>query len=143
MYCKTQFEPDSDSAIGQHLLESNQCASNYSDLRFKILTTVRSQFHLSLLEAIYISRKKKQIRAGKCSSYPLYNCLGKIKACSHWIDCVSPFYCAISLKRISPYCRVHFSLLHLVFKRSFSPHTKPGRDRYSRVLCEKLIVKAK
>ena len=35
---KTQFEPESDSAIGQHLLESNQCARNYSDSRFKILT---------------------------------------------------------------------------------------------------------
>ena len=58
---KTQFEPESDSAIGQHLLESNQCASNYSDLRFKILTTARSQFHLSLLEAVYISRKKTDL----------------------------------------------------------------------------------
>ena len=31
---KTQFEPESDSAIGQHLLESNQCAHNYSDSQF-------------------------------------------------------------------------------------------------------------
>ena len=50
----TQFEPESDSAIGQHLLESNQCARNYSDSRFKILTTARFQVHLSLLEAVYI-----------------------------------------------------------------------------------------
>ena len=28
---KTQFESESDSAIGQHLLKSNQCARNYSD----------------------------------------------------------------------------------------------------------------
>ena len=42
---KTQFEPESDSAICQHLLESNECARNYSDSRFKILTTARSQFH--------------------------------------------------------------------------------------------------
>ena len=56
---KTQFKPESNSAIGQHLLEYNQCARNYSDLRFKILTTARSQFHLSLLEAVCISRKKK------------------------------------------------------------------------------------
>ena len=55
---KTQFEPESDSAIGQHLLEFHQCARNYSDSQFKILTTARSQFHLSLLEAVYISRKK-------------------------------------------------------------------------------------
>ena len=57
----TQFEPESDSAIGQHLLESNQCAGNYSDSQFKILTTARSQFHLSLLEAVYISRKKTDL----------------------------------------------------------------------------------
>ena len=71
--------------------------------RFKILTTAHSQFHLSLLEAVYISRKKKRICAGKSSSYSLYNCFGKIKACCHWIDCISPYYCAIS-KCISPYC---------------------------------------
>ena len=58
---KTQFEPESDSAIGQHLLESNQCARNYSDSQFKILTTARSQFHLSLLEVVYISRKKPDL----------------------------------------------------------------------------------
>ena len=138
---KTQFEPESDSAIGQHLLESNQCASNYFDSQFKILTTFGSQFHLSLLEAVYISGKK-QICAGKSSSYSLYHCFGKIKACFHWINCVSPYYCAISLKCISPYCRVHFSLLHLVFKRSCSPHTKPDRDRNGRVLSKKLTVKA-
>ena len=54
---KTQFEPESDSAIGQHLLESSQCARNYTDSQFKILTTARSHFHLSLLEAVYVSRK--------------------------------------------------------------------------------------
>ena len=58
---KTQFEPESDSAIGQHLLESNECARNYSDSQFKILTTARSQFHLGLLEAVYISRKKTDL----------------------------------------------------------------------------------
>ena len=58
---KTQFEPESDSAIGQHLLESNQCARNYSDSQFQILTTARSQFHLSLLEVVYISRKKPDL----------------------------------------------------------------------------------
>ena len=44
---KTQFEPESKSAIDQHLLESNQCARKFSDSRFKILTTAHSQFHLS------------------------------------------------------------------------------------------------
>ena len=58
---------------------------------------------------------KKQICAGKSSSYSLYNCFGKTKACWHWIDCVSPYYCAISLKSISPYCRVHFFLVQNAF----------------------------
>ena len=58
---KTQFEIESDSAIGQHLLECNQCARNYSDLQFKILITARSQFHLSQLEAVYISRRKPEL----------------------------------------------------------------------------------
>ena len=55
---KRNSKEKSDFAIGQHLLKSNQCARNYSDSQFKILTTARSQFHLSLLEALYISRKK-------------------------------------------------------------------------------------
>ena len=62
---KTQFEPESDSAIDQHLLISNQCARNYSDLQFKILTTARSQFHLSHVEAIYILRKKNRFVQAK------------------------------------------------------------------------------
>ena len=63
----TQFEPESNSAIKQHLLETDQCARNYSDSCLKILTTARNQFHLRLLEAINISRKKKRICAGKSS----------------------------------------------------------------------------
>ena len=141
---KTQFEPESDFAIGQDLLESNQCARNYSDSQFKILTTARSQFHLVCWKR-FIFHGKKQICAGKSSTYSLYNCFGKIKACWHWIDCVSPYYLAIPLKRISPYCIVHFSLLQNAFLLTAqcispyciwslkdparSPHTKPDRDR--------------
>ena len=40
---KTQFEPESNSAIGQHLLESNECARNYSDSRFKTEVESRTQ----------------------------------------------------------------------------------------------------
>ena len=43
----------------------------------------------------------------------------------------------------SPYCRVHFSLLHLVFKGSCSPNIKLDRDGNWRVLSEKLMAKAK
>ena len=62
---KTQSWPESDSAIGQHLLEFNQYPCNYSDSWFKILTTARSQFHLSLLKAFYISRKKNRFVLAK------------------------------------------------------------------------------
>ena len=112
----TQFKPQSDSATEQHLLESNQCERNYSDSRFKILTTARSQFHLNLLEAVYVSRKK-QICASKSSSYLPLKCFDNIRACCHWMN------------YISPYSRLHFFLVYLVFKRSCSPHTKPERDR--------------
>ena len=77
---KTQFEPESNSAIGQHLLESNQCARNYSASRFKILTTARSQFHLSHWKQ-FIFHKKKKICAHKSSLYLPFNCFDKIRAC--------------------------------------------------------------
>ena len=62
---KIQFEPESDSAIGQHLLESNECARNYSGSWFKVLTTGRSQFHLSRLEAVYSLWKKTDLHRQK------------------------------------------------------------------------------
>ena len=34
--------PDCDSAIGQHLLDNEQCAANYNDKRFKILAVARN-----------------------------------------------------------------------------------------------------
>ena len=98
---KTQLEPESDSAIGQHLLQSNQCAHNYSDSHFKILTTARSQFHLNLLEAVYISRKKTDLCRQKQFIFTL-------QACCHWIDCVSPYLLCNLLK-------MHFSLLQNAF----------------------------
>ena len=51
--CKqNDTKPDSDSAIGQHLLENEQCVINYANKWFSILATSRSFFHLNLLEAI-------------------------------------------------------------------------------------------
>ena len=49
--------PDCDSAIGQHLLDNEQCAANYNDKRFKILAVARNSFHLCLLEATFIKIK--------------------------------------------------------------------------------------
>ena len=48
---------DCDSAIGQHLLDNEQCAANYNNKRFKILAVARNSFHLCLLEATFIKTK--------------------------------------------------------------------------------------
>ena len=48
---------DCDSAIGQHLLDNDQCALNYDNKRFSILATARSSFHLNVLEAAYIKTR--------------------------------------------------------------------------------------
>ena len=56
--CKrTDTKPDCDSAIGQHLLENDQCALNYDNKRFSILAAARSSFHLNILEAAYIKTR--------------------------------------------------------------------------------------
>ena len=67
---KTQYESESDSAIGQRLLESNHYARNYSDSRFQILTTARSQFHLSLLEVVCVFKKNSFVEAKTVRIYP-------------------------------------------------------------------------
>ena len=53
--CKITTTPsvDCDSAIGQHLLENEECAKHFNDVQFSILATARSWFHLSVMEAIY------------------------------------------------------------------------------------------
>ena len=56
--CKLKHNnPDCDSAVGQHLLDNEQCAANYNDKRFKILAVARNSFHLCLLEATFIKTK--------------------------------------------------------------------------------------
>ena len=43
--CKqNDTKPNCDSAIGEHLLENEQCALNYDNKRFSILATARSSF---------------------------------------------------------------------------------------------------
>ena len=57
--CKrNDTKPACDSAIGQHLLESDQCALNYENKRFLILATKRSSFHLNLLEGACIKTQR-------------------------------------------------------------------------------------
>ena len=57
--CKrNDTKPDCDPAIGQYLLDNDQCVLNYDNKRFSILATARSSFHLNLLEAAYIKTRR-------------------------------------------------------------------------------------
>ena len=55
--CKITSTPSvyCDSAIGQHLLENEECAKHFNDAQFSILATARSSFHLSVLEGTCIN----------------------------------------------------------------------------------------
>ena len=60
--CKQkQPAPECDSAIGQHLLENDQCAANYNDDQFSILETACSLFYLSMLEVSYIKVRRPNL----------------------------------------------------------------------------------
>ena len=70
--CKRkQPTPECDSAIGQHLLENDQCAANHNDDQFSILDTTRCPFHLSLLEASYIKVRRPNLCKQKEFVYTL------------------------------------------------------------------------
>ena len=57
--CKrNDTKPDCDAAIGQHVLDNDQCALNYDNKRFSILATARSSFHRNLLEVAYIKNRR-------------------------------------------------------------------------------------
>ena len=45
------------SAIGLHLLENPTCVKNFKEDSFKILARARSEFHLKILEAVFIRLK--------------------------------------------------------------------------------------
>ena len=68
---RKQPAPECDSAIGQHLLENDQCAANYNDDQFSILDTARSLFHLSLLEVSYITVRRPNLCKQKEFVYTL------------------------------------------------------------------------
>ena len=53
--------PHCDSAIGNHLLHNQKCASHYKDNQFFILSKARSDFHLSVLESISITLRKPNL----------------------------------------------------------------------------------
>ena len=58
--CKADSFPRQfhESAVGQHLLDSRECASHYNDDKFSILARGCSLFHLSALEATFIKSLK-------------------------------------------------------------------------------------
>ena len=49
------------SAIGNHLLHNQKCASHYKDNQIFILSEARSDFHLSVLESIFITLRKPNL----------------------------------------------------------------------------------
>ena len=51
----------SNSAIGEHLIENQNCFENYDMNRFKIVSKARNDFHLKTLEAVYILSKKPEL----------------------------------------------------------------------------------
>ena len=49
------------SAIGNYLLYNQKCASHYKDKQFSILSKTRSDFHLSVLESVFITFCKSKL----------------------------------------------------------------------------------
>ena len=66
-----QSNPTSTSAIGQHLLNNEKCASYYDDNQFSILAKGRTLFHLSTLETTLIKMLKPQLCRQKEFVYTL------------------------------------------------------------------------
>ena len=68
-----QTKRDCDSGIDEHLLDNDQCAINCDNKRFLIFATVRSSFHLDLLEAAYTLRVSARYYADRRSLFILSN----------------------------------------------------------------------
>ena len=70
--CKrNDTKPNCDSAIGQHLLDNEQCALNYDNKWFSILAAARSFFNLNLLETAYIKTRRSVLGRQKEFVYTL------------------------------------------------------------------------
>ena len=62
LQCKlSNSMPHCDSSIGNHFLYNHKCASHYNDNQFSILFKARSDFHLSVLESIFITFRKLKL----------------------------------------------------------------------------------
>ena len=63
--------PYCDSAIGNHLLENQNCAALYNQNQFSIISTARSDFHLAVLESIHITLSQPNLCRQKEFVYSL------------------------------------------------------------------------
>ena len=63
--------PYCDSAIGNHLLENQNCAALYNQNQFSIISTARSDFHLAVLESIHITLSQPDLCRQKDFVYSL------------------------------------------------------------------------
>ena len=57
--------PHCNSAIENHLLHNQKCASHYKDNQFFILSKARFDFHLSVLKSIFITLRKPNLSRQK------------------------------------------------------------------------------
>ena len=68
----SQPDCEQSSAIAKHLIENPLCAKFYHPGQFKIIATARTDFHLSVLEAVYIQSLKPVLCRQKSF---VYDCL--------------------------------------------------------------------
>ena len=52
---QSKIDNDDDSAIAEHLMSNPVCLANYSRQRFSVIVNARSDYHLRMLEAVYIT----------------------------------------------------------------------------------------
>ena len=57
------------SSFHKHLLNNSNCAKNYNDGRFKMLSRARNPYHLPVLEPLFIKTVKPKI----CKQSEVYN----------------------------------------------------------------------
>ena len=51
----SESSESSSSSIGEHLINNRLCLLNYNDMKFTVLAHARSDYHLKILEAIFIT----------------------------------------------------------------------------------------
>ena len=66
-------EPSESStyAIGEHLIANKLCINNYNDAKFSVLARARSDYHLKILEAIFITSRNPVLCKQKKFVLPL------------------------------------------------------------------------